>query len=215
MIVYGASFSPYVRKVLAFAAEKGVEVEQKRIGLGSVDETFLAASPFRKMPAMSDGEVTLADSSAIVVYIDARHPDPVLIPTDPEGRGRTMWFDKLMDTMLSPAVGVVGFNRIVGPRFLGRACDEEAVRTALDTTLPPILGYLDGQVSGREWLVGDGLTFADITIASGLVNLHHTGEPLSDGPYAALAAWYERMMARPSFADLLKQDARMMAAPAG
>ncbi len=214
MIVYGASFSPYVRKVLAFAAEKGVDVEQKRVGLGSIDEGFLAASPFRKMPAMSDGEATLADSSAIVAYIDAKHPDPVLIPTDPEGRGQTMWFDKLMDTMLSPAVGVVGFNRIVGPRFLGRACDEEAVRTALDTTLPPILAYLDGEVSDRDWLVGDGFSFADLTIASGLVNLHHAGEPLAEGPHEALAAWYDRLMARPAFADLLKQDARMMAAPA-
>ena len=211
MIVYGASFSPYVRKVLAFAAEKGVEVEQKRIGLGSDDETFLAASPFRKMPAMVDGEVMLADSSAIVAYLDAKHPNPVLIPTEPEGRGRTMWFDKLMDTMLSPAVGVVGFNRIVGPRFLGRPCDEDAVRVALDTTLPPILAYLNSEVSGREWLVGDGFTFADLTIASGLVNLHHAGEPLSAGPHEALAAWYDRMMARPAFAALLEQDARLMA----
>ena len=150
-----------------------------------------------------------------MAYLDAKHPDPVLIPTEPEGRGRTMWFDKLMDTMLSPAVGVVGFNRIVGPRFLGRPCDEEAVRTALDTTLPPILAYLDGEVGAREWLVGDGFTFADLTIAAGLVNLHHAGEPLADGPYAALSAWYDRMMARPSFADLLRQDAALMGPAAG
>ena len=211
MIVFGATFSPYVRKVLAFAAEKGVEVENRRVGLGSQDEGFLRASPFRKMPAMDDDGATLADSSAIVAYLDAKHPDPVLIPAEPLARGRVAWFDKLADTMLSPAVGVVGFNRIVGPRFLGRDGDEAAVRVALDQTLPPILSYLDEQVSGREWLVGDGFTFADLTIAAGLVNLHHAGEPLSEGPFAELTRWYGAIVARPSFAALIRQDGALLA----
>lgn len=210
MIVFGATFSPYVRKVLAFAAEKGVEVEVRPVGLGSADARFLAASPFRKMPAMEDDGFTLADSSAIVAYLDAKHPDPVLIPADPQARGRVAWYDKLADTMLSPAVGIVGFNRIVGPRFLGREGDEAAVRTALDTTLPPILSYLDEQVTGRDWLIGDALTFADLTVASGLVNLHHAGEPLADGPHRELARWYAAMMARPSFAALLEQDRQLL-----
>lgn len=210
MIIFGATFSPYVRKVLAFAAEKGVEVEVRPVGLGSADEGFLAASPFRKMPAMEDDGFTLADSSAIVAYLDATHPNPVLIPAEAQARGQVAWYDKLADTMLSPAVGVVGFNRIVGPRFLGRAGDEAAVRTALDTTLPPILSYLNDQVAGRDHLVGDGLTFADLTVASGLVNLHHAGEPLSDGPHDELARWYAAMVERPSFAVLLEQDRRLV-----
>ena len=212
MIVYGATFSPYVRKVLAFAAEKGLAPEVRPVGLGSTDEAFLAASPFRKMPAMVDGDYALADSSAIVAYLDALQPEPALIPTDARARGRAEWFDKLADTMLSPAVGVVGFNRIVSPRFLGRAGDEAAVRTALDTTLPPILAYLDGELGGREWLVGDGFSFADLTVAAGLVNLHHAGEPLSDGPHRALTEWYGRVTARPSFAPLIEADRRLLGA---
>ncbi|RYF98192.1 MAG: glutathione S-transferase family protein, partial [Caulobacteraceae bacterium] len=51
MILYGSSISPFVRKVLAFAAEKGVTLEHKPLGLGSQDPGFLAASPFRRMPA--------------------------------------------------------------------------------------------------------------------------------------------------------------------
>ena len=50
MIVYGSSISPFVRKVLAFAAEKGLEVELKPSGLGNKDPEFLEASPFGKMP---------------------------------------------------------------------------------------------------------------------------------------------------------------------
>ena len=51
MIVYGASLSPFVRKVLAFGAEKGLELEHRPLGLGSDDPGFLEASPFRKIPA--------------------------------------------------------------------------------------------------------------------------------------------------------------------
>jgi glutathione S-transferase len=56
MIVSGSSMSPYVRKVLAFAAEKGIEVESRPLGLGSEDPDFRAASPFRKIPAFRDGD---------------------------------------------------------------------------------------------------------------------------------------------------------------
>mgnify|MGYP006211470151 CR=1 FL=1 len=64
MIVYGSSLSPFVRKVLAFAAEKGIEVELKAIGLANREPDFLEASPFGKMPALRDGDFTVADSSA-------------------------------------------------------------------------------------------------------------------------------------------------------
>jgi hypothetical protein len=52
MIVYGSSVSPYVRKVVAFAAEKGLEIKVKGVTLGSQDPGFREASPFAKMPAL-------------------------------------------------------------------------------------------------------------------------------------------------------------------
>ena len=54
MIVYGSSISPFVRKVLAFAAEKGIEVESKPVGIGDQNPDFREASPFGKMPAFRD-----------------------------------------------------------------------------------------------------------------------------------------------------------------
>src|SRR3954466_1031030 len=58
MILYGSSLSPYVRKVLAFAAEKGIELEVQPTGTapGQPSDEFLAASPLRKMPALRDGD---------------------------------------------------------------------------------------------------------------------------------------------------------------
>src|SRR4051794_12388513 len=143
MIVYGSSLSPYVRKVLAFAAEKGVEVElQSTGGFGSPSAEFLDASPFRKMPALRDGGFTLADSSAIVHYLEAKHPEPALIPSDPELRGKTIWLEEFADTILISCGAKIFFNKIVAPRFLGRPGDMEAAEQAELNDLPPILDYL-------------------------------------------------------------------------
>ena len=105
MILYGSSLSPYVRKVLAFAGEKGIELELRPTGAapGQPSEEFLEASPFRKMPALRDGDYTLADSSAIIHYLEAKHPEPALIPADPKLRGKTIWFDEFADTVLRRA----------------------------------------------------------------------------------------------------------------
>src|SRR5688500_1540166 len=111
MIVYGSSLSPFVRKVLAYASEKGIELEVRPTTVADADPDFRAASPFGKMPALSDGDYRLADSSAIIHYLEARHPEPNLIPTEAKARGRTIWFDEFADTILFACGGKMFFNR--------------------------------------------------------------------------------------------------------
>ena len=123
MIVYGSSLSPFVRKVLAFAAEKGIELELKPTGLGNKDPEFLEASPFGKMPGFRDGDFAISDSSAIIAYLEAVQPEPNLIPTEPKARARTIWYDEFADTILFACGGKMFFNRLVGaalPRPAGR-----------------------------------------------------------------------------------------------
>jgi glutathione S-transferase len=79
MILYGSSLSPYVRKVLAFAGEKGIELDLQPTGFPNHSPEYLAVSPFKKMPALRDGDYTLADSSAIIHYLEAKQPEPPLI----------------------------------------------------------------------------------------------------------------------------------------
>ncbi|HYI42478.1 MAG TPA: glutathione S-transferase family protein, partial [Sphingomicrobium sp.] len=139
MILYGSSLSPFVRKVLAFAGEKGLELDVRPVGIGDQNPEFRAASPFGKMPALVDGDFRLSDSSAIIHYIEAKNPEPPLIPADPRLRGECIWFEEFADTMLSACGGKMFFNRIVAPKFLGRPGDEALAETAEKVELPPIL----------------------------------------------------------------------------
>ena len=86
MILYGSPISPFVRKVLVFAAEKGIELELVPVGIGDPNPDFNACSPFRKMPALRDGDFSISDSTAIVTYLDTKQPEHSLIPADAQAR---------------------------------------------------------------------------------------------------------------------------------
>ena len=211
MILYGSSLSPYVRKVLAFAGEKGIELEVQPTGFPNPTAEFLEASPFRKMPAFRDGDYTLADSSAIIHYLEAKHPEPPLIPNDPQLRGKTIWFEEFADTVLVSCGAKIFFNLIVAPRFLGRPGDEEAARQAELNDLPPILDYLERTVpDGGGYLVGDGLTLADIAVAGPFANFRHTGTKVDPGRYPRTVAYVDRILARPSLAPWIEREAAFL-----
>ena len=212
MILYGSSLSPFVRKVLAFAAEKGIELDVQPVGPGDPNPDFRAASPFKKMPALADGDYLLPDSSAIIHYLEAKYPEPVLIPADPKLRGRTIWFDEFGDTIVAGCGGKMFFNRVVAPRFLNLPGDEAAADAAECNELPPILDYLETVVpTGDAYLVGDGLTLADIAVASPFANLAHLGCEIDRSKHARTGAYIERILSRPSFAPWIARETAFLA----
>jgi glutathione S-transferase len=206
MILYGSTLSPFVRKVAAYLAEKGLDFELKPTGIGDPDPEFRAASPFRKMPAMVDGDYKLADSSAIIHYLEAKHPEPALIPADPELRGRTIWFDEFADTILGGCGAKMFFNRIVAPRFLGRDGDLAVAEAAERDELPPILDYLEGAIADSGYLVGDRLTVADLAVASPFANLRHLGIAIDESVYPRVASFARAILDRPSFARQVSRE---------
>jgi len=212
MILYGSSLSPFVRKVLAFAGEKGVELELRPSGLQEKDPDFLEASPFRKMPAFRDGDYTLADSSAIVHYLEAKFPQPPLIPSDPKLRGKTIWFDEFADTILVACGAKIFFNLVVAPRFLGMSGDPEAAQQAELNDLPPILDYLERTVpDDGGYLVGNGLTLADLSVSSPFANFRHTNTKVCPERYPRTVAYIDRILARPSLAPWVEREAALLA----
>jgi glutathione S-transferase len=212
MILYGSSLSPFVRKVLAFAAEKGIELDVQPVGPGDPNPDFRASSPFGKMPGFADGDYRLADSSAIIHYLEGKHPEPALIPADPKLRGKTIWFDEFADTILAACGAKMFFNRVVAPRFMNRPGDQDAADAAERDELPPILDYLERVVPGDGgYLVVDGLTLADIAVASPFANLSHLGCELDRGRHPRTCAYVERILARPSFAPWIEREAAFLA----
>lgn len=147
--IVGNPVSPYVRKVLAACALKGVEVQLDPIvGLMGNDD-FDRISPLRRIPVWVEGEVTLCDSSVIVQYIEETRPGPSLWPADPVQRAKARWLEEFADTRLFDILGWNLFFEIaVKPRLLGGEIDQARVEQARDVDLPVALDYLEGWVPG-------------------------------------------------------------------
>lgn len=213
MILYGLPMSPFARKVMAFAAQKGIALESCAQKLdwptGAFDPAFLECSPFKKVPALRDGDFMIADSSAIITYLDALHPLPNLIPLEPRLRARVIWFEEYADTMLAPTVSKIFAHRVFFKRFLGRDGDEAVAVKAEREELPPMLDYLEGQLRTAH-LVDERLTLADIAVISSLANLRHHEFPLERWPH--VAAYLKRMLAQTCFAGGIARERALFAA---
>ena len=206
MILYGSTMSPFVRKVAAYAAEKGIELDLQPTGFPNPTPEFRAASPFGKMPALVDGDYKLADSSAIIHYLEAKYPDPELIPSDARERGRVIWFDEFADTVLFACGAKIFFNKVVAPRFLGRDGDLGAAEAAERDELPPLLDYLEGAIPDSGYLVGDRLTLADIAVAGPFANFSHCDVAIDSARYPKITAYVNAILSRPSFSQYVERE---------
>ena len=206
MKLFGASLSPYVRKVLAYAAEKGIELELVPGGMGQGGAEFEELSPFGKMPAFRDGDYGLCDSSAIIAYLEAKHPEPPLIPAEPKARGKTIWYDEFGDTIVMGAGAKIFFNRLVAPRILKIEGDMAAADAAERTELPRIYDYLERVIPASGFLVEDRLTLADLAVASPFANLGHLGLMVDTARWPRTAAYVDAILARPSFAGWVERE---------
>lgn len=208
MIIYGASLSPFVRKVAAYANERGLAFEHRQVPPGADHAEFRAASPFGKVPGFADGDYRLSDSSAIIHYLEAKYPDNPLLPADAEARGRAVWYDEFGDTILVGAAGAIFFNRVAA-KLLGAEPDLAAADRAEAETLPPVLAYIEEQLDG-DYLIGDTLTLADLAVVSPLPNLDYAQAKIDWPAYPKLKAYKDRILGRESFAALLAADRAFM-----
>ncbi|KSB91193.1 glutathione S-transferase [Caulobacter vibrioides] len=210
MIVFGSSLSPYVRKTLAFGAEKGLVLENRVSPPGSLDPEFAECSPFRKIPGFQDGDFRISDSTAIITYLEALHPEPNLIPAEPRARARAVWFEEYADTILVAAAGKIFFNRLVAPRIMRKPGDEAVAAKAETQELPPVLDYLEGIVPDAGGFLLEGrLTLADIAVSSPFANLRHLALDLSRWPRTK--AYVDAVLARPAFAQLIAKEEALLA----
>jgi glutathione S-transferase len=209
-IVFGVNASPFVRKVRVTLAEKNVPYELKSVFPGDKDPAFRKMSPLGKIPAFTDGERTLSDSSVICAYLERVHPTPALYPTDPYDYARALWFEEYGDSALVQATGPkVFFEKIVAPMFFKRPTNQEVVDKAVQEEVPPICEYLEGQLTG-DFFVGNRFSIADIGIASPFANYQHAGCRVDAGRFPKLAAFVKRILGRPSFAACLEDERKLL-----
>jgi glutathione S-transferase len=207
MQLYGALLSPFVRKVCLVAEEKGIAYELIFTSPHGSDPGFNAASPFGKIPALRDGDYTLADSTAIVTYLEAKYPEKPMLPADPQARGKAMWFDEFADTILAASALKILFNRLVAPKLLKLPYDD-AIALEGEAELPPILAYLEGAAPQTRWLAGKDFSLADIAVASVFRSLSAVGHGPDAQTHPAIAAWYARACARPAWQTIAEREAR-------
>ncbi|MDB5425217.1 MAG: glutathione S-transferase [Phenylobacterium sp.] len=208
MIIYGSSLSPFVRKTIVYASEKGIELEVQPTS----SPEFKDASPFGKMPGFKDGDFLISDSTAIITYLDAIKPEPNLIPTDPKARARTIWYEEYGDTIVSACGGKIFFNRIVSPKFFGKPGDLAAADEAQKTEFPRLIDYLERVLPSSGYLVEDRFTLADIAVVSPLVTMSLASCAVDDGTHPKSAAYVANICERPSFARLIAQEKAQLAA---
>jgi glutathione S-transferase len=213
--VYGPALSPFVRKVRVALAEKGVPYELKNVNIFQPPEWFVAISPLKRVPVMRDdsegADAILPDSSAICGYLERKHPNPPLYPSEPFAYGRALWFEEYGDSEFVSTCGMGIFRPVVLNKFMGKDADYATAKETWDHKIPRFLDYLEKEIGTKAFLVGDRLTVADIAVATPFVNVAHSGFTPDAKTHPNLVRYLKAIHARPSFAAVIAEEAKVIA----
>ena len=190
----GNPVSPYVRKILAICAVKGIEVAIDPITPFRGDERFSELSPLRRIPVWIEGDLTLCDSSIIAQYIEDTRPEPSVLPTDPKDRARARWIEEYADTRLFDVLGWKLFFQIaIKPRILKEAMDRELVEHAKAVEIPETFDYLETVMPESGFLFGEAAGLADFSLAPAFLNARVVGTEVDAARWPKLAGWLGRV----------------------
>ena len=196
MKLYYSPASPYVRKVNVCAIERGVDARIERLPTKVVpsepNREYGKANPLMKVPALEtdDGQV-LFDSAVICEYLDGIGDKPRLFPADGAARWRALRLHAVADGILDAAI-LVRYETAVRPQELRWDAWIQGQLLKVDQALDFLernLGELERFDIGS---VGAGC-------ALGYLDFRYADRPWR-GRHRKLAAWYERIASRPSFA---------------
>lgn len=208
--IYGATISPFVRKVLMLLDHKEISYQHVNVPPRSTELPFAKISPLGKIPAFSDEYIDLADSSVICDYLDHKYPQRSLYPKTPVERAKTLWFEEYADSHLMPLLGPgLFFERVVGPLFFKRAPNQKLIENSLKA-LPAALDYLEAQIPAKGFLIGPELTIADLILPGVFANALYADYEVDARCWPRLAAYVQRMLEHPLYAKYIAQDMAML-----
>jgi len=190
--LYRFALSGHAHRVELFLALLGLPVELVDVDLAAGAQRapeFLALNPFGQVPVIVDGDVTIADSNAILVYLARRYDAAgTWLPSDPVGEARVQQW-------LSAAAGPLAF----GPSaarvavLFGGAVDRARALGIAER----LFATLDAHLADRRFLVGEAPTIADVALYSYTAVAPEGGCDMA--PYGNVRAWIDRLEALPGF----------------
>jgi glutathione S-transferase len=193
MKLYYYPVSTFSRRVRVALLEKNIPCELIELNLPGrehKEEWYAALNPYTKVPTLVDGDLTLYESSAILMYLEAAHPSPALVPQDPGGRALVDMHLRLCDAHLGRFAGAI----LLPKRFLPEVNWDRAAIAAAQQQIDAHLAIVERELRDRPYLVGESFTLADIAY---LPFLHFLSlMEIQAGPQ--VKAWAERVLARPS-----------------
>ncbi|WP_454599050.1 glutathione S-transferase family protein [Qipengyuania sp. SM2507] len=191
--------APNPRRVRIFAAEKGIDLPSQEVSIPQRQQKapeYLAKNPRGQTPILElDDGTVIAESVAIMRYLEALHPDPPLFGTTALEVAEIEMWNRRVEMILMLPVGAVwvhthrftaalpGRNTEWGEANRPRA--EEAMR------------FFDTSLDGRDFLAGSGFSAADILLLTTLDFAQFVGLEMPE-ECANLRAWHARVSARPS-----------------
>jgi len=189
--VYGVPPSTFTRAVLMGCHEKGIDYEL----VPTFPSTVGPLNPFGKIPAMTHGELTLFESSAILRYLDGAFAGPKLWPADARAAAIVdQWIGAACDSLLNSA------QRYMASRFNFLPVPAEMTKKYLDKTRE-VLPVFNRQLGKTKYIAGEGLTAADLACAPPFFYFPEIAE--LRGILDAMPncrRWMDDIAARPSFA---------------
>ena len=202
MKLYAVPPSPFSRKVVVVLAEKEIPYEYVEFPPFPKRDELFEKSPLGLIPILEDEGQLINDSSVICAYLERVSPDNPVYPESPRSLARVLFLEEYADTALMEAIAPIFRERFVRPNAFGEDGDEKIVQEAIENELPPVLSYLEGQLSGHA-TVGESFSIADAAIGSVLTCLNLADEKLDAGAWPKLAAYHDGLLKRPSFQKAL------------
>lgn len=172
---------------------------------------YLSLNPNGKIPAILDPNgpdgkpLGLWESGAILVYLADKTGK--LIPSDPGKRWETIQWVFFQMANVGPMFGQVGFFH----KFAGKDYEDKRPRDRYVAESKRLLGVLDTRLNGRQWLMGDEFTIADVAHVGwvrNLIGFYGAGELVGIEDFPNVLAWLDRCVARPAVERGLNIPAR-------
>lgn len=208
LTIHAFPSSPRGFKVLSFANHIAIPYEFKLVDLTKGEQTqpgYVAINPNKRMPSLTDGDFTLWESNAILVYLATLKPDAGFLPADPKGHADVLRWMFWESCSFDPACAILIFENFV-KGFFGRGAPDPAEVEKGTAQFNKFAGVLDAHLSGRKWVCGDSLTIADFSLAAPLTMTE--GGKLPVEPFGEIKRWYAQMAALPAWAKTAAMAAR-------